>query len=91
VKCTVAPGSEYFTALASAVCCGEDFIHNAVTNHVEIKRGGFKIQFARIQPAKNENLFHHAGHSTGVSDDGLQLPVAFLRLHLSGKIAEQFA
>ena len=49
-----------------------------------------ELQLARIQPAEDQDLFHHAGHAAGVPGDGLQLLVALDRLHSLMEIPEQF-
>src|SRR6185312_666095 len=68
----------------------ENLIHDAAAKTVQVERGGLKVKLAGVQAAEDEDLFHHAGHAAGISDDGLQLVVAFVRLHSPMEIAEQF-
>src|SRR5258708_5996203 len=76
-KPTVAPGSEYFTALLSRL--------------VKMCPSNFSSAFdsAGIQAAEDQDLLHHVGHSTRVPGNGLKVFRPFVRLHFLEEITEE--
>src|SRR6266568_3399760 len=77
-KLTVAPGSEYFTALLRRLVkmCPSNF--------------SSAFDFGGIQAAQDQDLLHHLGHSTRVPGDGLKVFRPFVRLHFLEEITKQF-
>ena len=65
----------------SAVCGGNNFIHDTTAKDVQVHPRRSKIQFAGVQSAESKHPFHHAGHPAGISADGIQLFLAFRGRH----------
>ena len=65
-------------------------IHDTAAKRVQVHHRGSEIQFAGVQAAEDQDFLHHPGHAASVSGDGLELLVAFRRLHLLKELAQQF-